>query len=198
MSSATGSSGPLSASVYGNWQSNSDGYRENNDYKQTHGVGDFRYTVQRGQRLPQSFWRRPGRRAARAPRRVDPRVGMNQLVTDRRGATRRSTSRASRAQAQPRHHPHAGAGRRAHRRRRHPEEKAAGAVLFCDTDGRHSEPANAVDTDLTTSSLTPRVKLNRHCGRHAVERNDRHRLLPGHVRFRPLAFLGARRSTVTT
>ena len=83
--SFSGSSGPWSASVYG-LAMNSDGYRENNEYKQRSAVGDFRYTVQEGSAYlnlsgDDQDIGLPG------ARRVDPQVGMNQLVTDRRGAT---------------------------------------------------------------------------------------------------------------
>ncbi len=45
--SAAGSSGPLSASIFGN-AINSDGYRVNNELRQRNAVGDFRYTGDRG------------------------------------------------------------------------------------------------------------------------------------------------------
>ena len=78
----------------------SDGYRENNEYKQRSGVGDFRYTVQEGS----AYLNLSGddqNLGLPGARRVDPRVGMNQLVTDRRGATTPFDFAASREQASP-------------------------------------------------------------------------------------------------
>ncbi len=45
--SVLGSTGPFSASIFGN-SINSDGYRVNNDLRQRNAVGDFRYTGDRG------------------------------------------------------------------------------------------------------------------------------------------------------
>jgi iron complex outermembrane receptor protein len=82
--SASSNSGPWSTSFYGN-QINSDGYRVNNALAQHSGIGDIRYTTPDfmayltlsgdDQRL--GF---PGGRL------VDPDNGINQLVTDRKGA----------------------------------------------------------------------------------------------------------------
>lgn len=82
--SASANAGPWSSSVYGN-QINSDGYRVNNKLAQQNAVGDIRYTTPDltayltlsgdDQRL--GF---PGGRL------VDPSIGVNQLVTDRKGA----------------------------------------------------------------------------------------------------------------
>ncbi len=81
--SANASSGPFSASLYGN-ALNSDGYRVNNRLQQQNGVGDFRYTTGEGsaflniaadnQRL-----RLPG------DRRIDVTAGLDQYGNDRRG-----------------------------------------------------------------------------------------------------------------
>ena len=138
--SFSGSSGPWSASVYG-LAMNSDGYRENNEYKQLSGVGDFRYTVQEGSAYlnlsgDDQDIGLPG------ARRVDPRVGMNQLITNRRGATTpfdfagkqgaSVTGGITRMLAPGVELIVDGGDAR---------EKAAGAVLFCDADGRDPQPA---------------------------------------------------------
>jgi iron complex outermembrane receptor protein len=82
---ASTSHGPYSVAVSGN-AVNSDGYRVNDYVKQRNGVGDLRYTADEG-----SAWLNisgddqklglPGGRI------VDPSIGVNELVTDRRGAT---------------------------------------------------------------------------------------------------------------
>jgi iron complex outermembrane receptor protein len=82
--SASANAGPWSTSFYGT-QINSDGYRVNNQLAQHNGIGDIRYTTPDltayltlsgdDQRL--GF---PGGRL------VDPSIGVNQLVTDRKGA----------------------------------------------------------------------------------------------------------------
>jgi iron complex outermembrane receptor protein len=83
--SAAVSHGPFSASVFANGV-NSDGYRVNSALQQRNAVGDLRYTGSEG-----SAWLNivgddqhlglPGARL------VDQAAGINQLVTDRRGAT---------------------------------------------------------------------------------------------------------------
>ena len=83
--SASGSKGPWSASVYGNGV-NSDGYRVNNFYRQANGTGDFRYTGPEGSVYlklsgDNQYIGLPG------ARRVDPVAGLDQLATDRTGAT---------------------------------------------------------------------------------------------------------------
>jgi iron complex outermembrane receptor protein len=82
--SASANAGPWSTSVYGN-QINSDGYRVNNKLAQHNAVGDIRYTTPdltayltlSGDDVALGF---PGGRL------VDPSIGVNQLVTDRKGA----------------------------------------------------------------------------------------------------------------
>jgi iron complex outermembrane recepter protein len=157
--SAGGSNGPWSASLYGNGV-NSDGYRVNNFYRQANGTGDFRYTVPDG-----SFYLKlsgdgqyiglPG------ARRVDPVAGLDQLTTDRTGATTPyDHSQKDGANAT------AGITRLL----------APGAELIVDGGIRYkreqaqfynatatvatSDPNKAVDTMLTTTSFTPRVKLD--------------------------------------
>jgi iron complex outermembrane receptor protein len=82
--SASGSSGPWSASVYGNTLT-SDGYRQNNVTHQNNGVGDFRYTTMEGSAYlnltaNDQLLGLPG------ARRVDAITGINLLELDRRGA----------------------------------------------------------------------------------------------------------------
>jgi iron complex outermembrane receptor protein len=83
--SAVASQGPFAVSAFGN-AVNSDGYRVNDYVRQRNAVGDLRYTGNEG-----SAWLNisgddqhlglPGARL------VDPNIGVNELVTDRRGAT---------------------------------------------------------------------------------------------------------------
>jgi iron complex outermembrane receptor protein len=81
--SATMNQGAWSSSVFGN-VFRSDGYRVNNSLDQANGIGDLRYTTPdfsafltlTGDNQHLGF---PG------PRTVDPSIGLNQLVTDRKG-----------------------------------------------------------------------------------------------------------------
>ena len=74
--SVSGSKGPWSASVYSN-AINSDGYRDNNSYRQLNGVGDLRYTYEQGSALPEHcrptirIIGLPGARRGRAVRRTE-------------------------------------------------------------------------------------------------------------------------------
>jgi len=79
--SASGSSGPFSASVYGN-AITSDGYRVNNHLNQQNGVGDFRYTTDEGSAYLNlsADTQRLGFPAERIVSLTE-----NQLITDRRG-----------------------------------------------------------------------------------------------------------------
>jgi iron complex outermembrane receptor protein len=82
--SASANAGPWSTSFYGK-QINSDGYRVNNKLAQHDAIGDIRYTTPdltayltlSGDEQALGF---PGGRL------VDPSIGVNQLVTDRKGA----------------------------------------------------------------------------------------------------------------
>jgi iron complex outermembrane receptor protein len=81
--SARTNSGPWSTSFYGN-AIKSDGYRVNNALDQRNGVGDLRYTTPDFSAYfnlsgDDQHLRLPG------PRTVDPSLGINQLITDRRG-----------------------------------------------------------------------------------------------------------------
>src|SRR5258708_7107853 len=82
--SASANTGPWSTSFYGN-QINSDGYRVNNKLAQHNAVGDIRYTTPdlTAYLTLSGDDQRLGLPGARL---VDPSIGVNQLVTDRKGA----------------------------------------------------------------------------------------------------------------
>ena len=157
--SFTGSNGPWSASVWSN-AINSDGYRVNNFYRQLNGIGDFRYVVPEGSvylnlSADDSWLGLPGARL------VDPSIGVNQLVTDRRGAT--TPFDWSRKQGE-----NATLGftrmlapeRRADRRRRRSAQARDGAIPRQLRGSRQLDPIRGVDTQLTTTSLTPRLRID--------------------------------------
>lgn len=81
--STSTSSGPYSASVYGNAVS-SDGYRVNNHLNQQNGVGDLRYTTEQGSAFL-NLSADTQRLGFPGVRRVNPFLGINELSTDRRG-----------------------------------------------------------------------------------------------------------------
>lgn len=83
--SVHGSSGGWTASAYGN-AINSDGYRENNEYRQRNGIADIRYSDAQGSAFL-TLSADDQKLGLPGARRVDPAMGINQLVTDRRGAT---------------------------------------------------------------------------------------------------------------
>jgi iron complex outermembrane recepter protein len=157
--SFTGSHGPWSTSIYSN-AINSDGYRDHNFYRQANAIGDFRYTVTEGSAYlnlstDTSWIDLPGARL------VDPSIGVNQLVTDRRGATTPFDWAGKRGQNAT-----VGVTRML----------APWAELIVDGGVRHKaeqaefhgtvanpaspEPVRAVDTQLTTTSFTPRLKVD--------------------------------------
>jgi iron complex outermembrane recepter protein len=157
--SFTGSKGPWSTSIWTN-AINSDGYRVNNFYRQLNGIADFRYTVNEGSAYltlsaDDSWLGLPGARL------VDPSIGVNQLVTDRRGAT--TPFDWSRKQGE-----NATLG--------FTRMLAPSAELIVDGGVRHkhetaqfhgsfadpgsSDPVRGVDTQLTTVSFTPRLKID--------------------------------------
>ena len=157
--SVTGSNGPWSASIYSN-AINSDGYRVNNFYRQLNGVGDFRYTTEEGSAYlnlsaDSSHLGLPG------ARRVDPSLGINQLVTDRQGATtpfdwaekkgRNATLGVTRLLA-PGIELIVDGGVR--------QKQELAAFFFATPTLATLDPRAAVDTTLTTSSVTPRVKID--------------------------------------
>src|SRR5262245_20430326 len=157
--SYTGSNGPWSAAVFSNVV-NSDGYRVHNFYRQANGVGDFRYTVPDGSvylnlSADNSWLDLPGARL------VDPSIGVDQLATDRRGATTPFDWASKKGQ-------NATLG--------FTRMLAPGAELIVDGGVRHKaeqaefhgsfadpsspDPVSAVDTQLTTSSVTPRLRID--------------------------------------
>jgi iron complex outermembrane receptor protein len=82
--SASGSKGPFSGAVFAN-AFHSDGYRDNNDYRQYNGVGDFRYGYDQGSlylnlSADKQHVGLPGGRL------VDRNLGIDEVVTNPRGA----------------------------------------------------------------------------------------------------------------
>lgn len=157
--STSGSNGPWSASVFGN-TIGSDGYRQNNAYRQNNGIGDFRYTVDQGSvylnlSTDDQHIGLPGHR------RVEPSKGINKLVTDPRGAFspfdfaeregRNVTLGFTRMLAP-------GAEAIVDGGVRYKREQAA---FFQTTETVAStNPRAAVDTTLSTASFTPRFKID--------------------------------------
>ena len=82
--SASSNSGPWSTSFYGT-QINSDGYRVNNTLAQHNGIGDIRYATP-GLTAYLTLSGDEQRLGLPGGRLVDPSIGVNQLVTDRKGA----------------------------------------------------------------------------------------------------------------
>ena len=121
-------SGPWSTSFYGNGIK-SDGYRVNNALDQRNGVGNLNYTTPdlkafltvTGDDQKLGF---PGGRL------VDPSIGVNELVTDRRGTSH--AIRLRQPAGRQRHrglHQDAAEWRRSDRRRRLPQEEHAERLL---------------------------------------------------------------------
>lgn len=157
--SVAGSKGAWSANFSANGI-NSDGYRVNNFYRQTNGSGDLRYTGTDGTAYlklsaDSQYNGLPG------ARRFDPVAGLNQLATNRTGATTPfDHSQKDGVNAT------AGVTRML----------APGAELIVDGGIRYkreqaqyytstatvptSDPNRAVDTTLSTASFTPRIKLD--------------------------------------
>ena len=157
--SLSGSNGPWSASIYSN-AINSDGYRVNNFYRQLNGVGDFRYTAGEGSvylnlSADSSHLGLPG------ARRVDPSAGLDQLATDRRGATTPFDWAEKKGQnatlgvtwlLAPGIELIVDGGIR--------QKREQAAFFFATPTVATSEPRAAVDTTLTTTSFTPRLKID--------------------------------------
>jgi iron complex outermembrane receptor protein len=156
---ASGSHGPWSASVVGNVVS-SDGYRVNNEYSQINGVGDFRYTTESSSyylnvAVDDQQLGLPG------GRRVEPSAGINQLITDRRGAAtpfdfsnkqgQNVTTGFTRIVA-PGYELIVDGGVR--------RKQEEGAFHGDFVNPSSATPKSAVETTLTTWSLTPRLKVN--------------------------------------
>jgi iron complex outermembrane receptor protein len=156
---ASGSHGPWSASVVANGVE-AEGYRRNNAYTQRNAVGDFRHTSE-----TTSFYvnlssddqhlRLPG------ARRVEPSIGLNELVTDRRGARTPfdyAYKRGFNGTAGVTHILAPGYELIVDGGIRHKAERAAFHGDFFNPSS--STPRAAVDAALTTSSITPRLKVD--------------------------------------
>jgi iron complex outermembrane receptor protein len=157
--SVQGSNGPWSASIFSNAIA-SQGYRDNNEYRQYNGVGDFRYTTNEGSWYlnlsadDQSIGL-PGHR------RVDPAAGINKMVTERQGAFSPYDWAAKQGQnitggftrmLAPGWEVIVDGGVR---------RKQEQAQFFLNTETLQSTSGNnAVDTTLTTASFTPRIKVD--------------------------------------
>jgi iron complex outermembrane receptor protein len=150
--SVSGSSGPFSAVLSGS-ALRTDGYRVNSKLRQRGLNGDLRYTGDEGGAyfnvgVDDQKLGLPGGRL------VDPSIGINELVTDRRGATTPKDYANKQGQNYT-----LGVTRML----------APGAELIVDGSLRRKDqqaelffmgsPYNGVDTTLTTASVTPRLKL---------------------------------------
>jgi iron complex outermembrane receptor protein len=157
--SVTGSNGPWSANIYSN-AIDSNGYRQNNEYKQLNGVGDFRYTVDQGSvylnlSADDQDIGLPGHR------RVEPSKNIFKLFTDPRGAFTPYDNASKQGQnitggftrmLTPGMELIVDGGIR---------RKQEQGVFFSTTETSQStNPRAAVDTKLTTSSITPRIKID--------------------------------------
>lgn len=161
--SVSGSKGPWSASFYSSG-ANSDGYRVNNFYRQFNGTGDLRYTGPEGSvflklSADKQYIGLPG------ARQVDPSTGLNQLVSNRTGATKpfdHSQKDGFNATAGVTRILMPGAelivdGGIRYKRELAQYYKATATVPT-------SNPNSAVDTTMTTASFTPRVQFDRPFG----------------------------------
>jgi iron complex outermembrane receptor protein len=154
-----GSNGPWSAAAFGN-VIYSDGYRENNHYRQQNAIGDVRYVIDQGSvyfnvSADNQHVGLPG------ARRVEPSIGLNQLITNRRGAATPfdyADKRGFNATAGITHMLAPWAELIVDGGVRTKNEQAAFHGSFLDPTG--PDPRAAVDTNLTTVSVTPRIKLN--------------------------------------
>jgi iron complex outermembrane recepter protein len=157
--SVQGSNGPWSASIFGN-AAGSEGYRDNNEYRQYNGVGDFRYSTETG-----SFYLNlsaddqslglPGHR------RVQPALGINKMLTERQGAFTPFDFADKKGQNATAGFTHLfapgwelivdGGVRR----------KEQQAQFFMSTETLATkDPRAGFDATLTTASFTPRLKID--------------------------------------
>jgi iron complex outermembrane receptor protein len=157
--SASTSSGPFAVSVFGQ-AIGSDSYRENNAYTQYNGVADFRYTVDRGS-LYLNVTADDQRLGLPGARRVEPSKGINQLVTDPRGATTpfdyankqgSSVTTGGTAMLWPGAELIVDGGVR--------QKKQQSGFFGSFVDPAAPDPRNYVEATLTTTSVTPRVKVD--------------------------------------
>lgn len=157
--SAIGSSGPYAASAFANAIA-SDGYRVNNTYRQENANGDFRSTHERGViyvnlSADDQHIGLPGGRL------VDPTLGINQLVTDRRGAATPfdyANKQGANATAGFTYNLASGAELIVDGGVRQKKQQAAFHGNWMDPAS--SDPLSAFEATLTTWSLTPRVKID--------------------------------------
>ena len=158
-----GSNGGWSSAVFGN-AIDSDGYRVNNAYRQYNGAADVRYTADQGS-LYLNLSADDQRIGLPGHRRYSPSQGQLSLITDRRGAFtpydfaekegRNVTAGFTRMLAP-------GAALIVDGGVRHKEENAQ---FFEATEASATRnPRAAVETMLTTSSFTPRIKLDQMFG----------------------------------
>ena len=157
--SASASSGPYAATVFGQ-AIGSDSYRQNNAYTQYNGVADFRYTVDRGG-LYLNVTADDQQLGLPGARRVEPSKGINQLVTDPRGATTpfdyankqgTSVTAGGTAMLFPGAEVIVDGGVR--------QKKQQAGFFGNFFDPAAPDPRSYVEATLTTTSVTPRVKLN--------------------------------------
>ncbi len=151
--SASGSSGPWSAAVSGIGFS-TDGYRENGALHQKGFNGDLHYTTAEGS-VYFNIGADDQKLGLPGGRLVDTTLGINELVTDRRGAATPNDYADKQGQSYT-----LGMTR----------VLAPGAELIVDGGFRRKDqqaelffngsPFNGVDTTLTTASVTPRLKLD--------------------------------------
>lgn len=151
--SASASSGPWSAAFSG-IGIRTDGYRENSDLRQKGLNGDLRYTTADGS-VYFNILADDQKLGLPGGRLVDPSVGINELVTDRTGATTPNDYSNKQGQSYT-----LGVTRML----------APGLELIVDGGLRRKtqqaelffmgSPFNGVDTSLTTTSVTPRLKIN--------------------------------------
>ena len=152
--SASGSKGPFSAALSG-LALHSQGYRENGQVRQLGLNGDFRYTTDEGS-VYFNIIADDQKLGLPGGRLVDPSAGINELITDRRGAATPNDFANKQGQNYT-----LGVTRML----------SPGIELIVDGSLRHKSqqaelyylgwPYNGVRTDLTTTSVTPRLKIDR-------------------------------------
>jgi iron complex outermembrane receptor protein len=161
--SVAGASGPFAASLYTN-AINSDGYRINNFYRQLNGVADFRYTGEQGTVYVNLA--ADGQHIGLAgARRVEPRIRLDELLSDRRGARTPfdwSEKKGQNATLGFTRMLWPGVELIVDGGVRQKQERGAFHGTFFNVSS--STPRAAIQSDLTTLSLTPRVKLDGQLG----------------------------------
>ncbi len=157
--SVQGSNGPWSASIFSNAVA-SQGYRDNNEYRQYNGVGDFRYSTNEGS-LYLNLSADDQTLGLPGHRRVQPSAGINKMVTERQGAFTPFDWAAKQGQnitggftrmLAPGWEVIVDGGVR---RKADQSQFFVASETAVSTSGRA-----ATDTTLTTASFTPRVKID--------------------------------------